>query len=425
MGLGPASRAWFLVAVRLSLRPEVRETIAVSMRALRELIAQTALIPSVAFSLATLVSIGCSRQFDSSVIEKRMADSLAALPALPASNLSGTQAFENYFQFAQTISLSEEVPLGGINDMDVGPDGSLLITDARAREVVLFAGNGDILKRLSAEPCHPGLNWAPLMARFTPTGKILVLFDGQPGFYFSRNGTCIERLDATFWPPRMVGFASDGTILGLYAYPQESYIATMNSSGQELTRFGTSEKFTGITSRVRAGGIVTDKRDIVYVLHPFIPHVYKYDLNGQLVGLLGPKPSYYREIQDDVRISDSTPLVMKAIREKRNAATISGKIFMLSENVLLVLYLNQYKLVTKPDEHIGLMIMDTTGTPLIDEEIQTGSAGRLLFAKHGLAYRRGRAEVEADGSISNPRLDVYRFAPLTQADQYDDQRSQD
>ena len=376
---------------------------------------ETIRVPVAAISLVVLTLTGCSRQSDSLIVE-RMTDSLAALPRLPPSNLTGLPAFERYFQFEDTIPLSDEVLLGGISSMDIGPNGNLLVTDMVSREVVLFAENGQMLKQLSTEPCHPGINWAPLMAKFTPNGKIFVLLDGQPGFYFSGSGVCIERMDDTFWPPRLLDFTSKGNLLGFYIYPPESYIATMNPSGQELTRFGGSKKKIEITNRVRSGGLLTDNQDFVYVLYPFIPHVYKYDLSGQLVRLLGQKPSYYREI-DDIGIYESDPMMMEALSEKMDAASISAKIFMLSENVLLVLYINLYNTGTNPDENMGLMIMDTMGNPLIEEEIRTGGAGRLLFAKHGLTYRT-TWHTETDGSRTNPILEVYRYSPLTRSDEY-------
>ncbi len=377
---------------------------------------ETIRVPVAAISLVVLTLTGCSRQSDSLIEERRMTDSLAALPRLPPSTLTGLPAFERYFQFENTILLSDEVLLGGINSMDIGPNGNLLVTDMLSREVVLFAESGEMLKQLSVEPCHPGINWAPMMARFTPNGNILVVLAGQPGFYFSGSGVCIERMDETFWPPRLLDFTSKGNLLGLYIYPPESIIATMNPSGQELTRFGGSKKKIGITRRIIAGGLLTDNQDFVYVLYPFIPHVYKYDLSGKLVRLLGQRPSYYREVSD-VGIHESDPMMMEALSERMDAASSSGKIFMLTENVLLVLYLNQYKLGTKPEEHMGLMIMDTMGNPLIEEEISTGDAGRLLFAKHGLTYRT-TWHTETDGSRTNPILEVHRYSPPTRSDQY-------
>ena len=229
---------------------------------------ETIRVPVAAISLVVLTLTGCGRQSDSLIVE-RMTDSLAALPRLPPSNLTGLPAFERYFQFETTIPLSDEVLLSGIGSMDIGPNGNLLVTDMHSREVVLFAENGQMLKQLSTEPCHPGINWAPMMARFTPNGNILVILYGGPGFYFSGSGVCIERMDETFWPPRLLDFTSKGNLLGFYIYPPESYIATMNPSGQELTRFGGSKKKIGITTRIRAGGLLTDNQDFVYVRASF------------------------------------------------------------------------------------------------------------------------------------------------------------
>ena len=116
-------------------------------------------------------------------------------------------------------------------------------------------------------------------------------------------------------------------------------------------------------------------------------------------------------------LHDGDPMMMEELRKRMRAASTSAKIFMLTENVLLVLYLNQYKTDPKPEEHMGLMIMDTMGNPLIEEEISTGRAGRLLFAKHGLTYRT-TWHTETDGSRTNPILEVYRYSPLTRSDQY-------
>ena len=94
---------------------------------------ETIRVPVAAISLVVLTLTGCGRQSDSLIVE-RMTDSLAALPSLPPSNLTGLPAFERYFQFETTIPLSDEVLISGIGSMDIGPNGNLLVTDMHSRE---------------------------------------------------------------------------------------------------------------------------------------------------------------------------------------------------------------------------------------------------------------------------------------------------
>ena len=357
-----------------------------------------------------LVLVCCNLDPEARTIEG-MQDGIAALPAVARGTVTGSRAFEEFFRLAGTITLSSEAPVGQVNDVDIGPGGSILITDGRAREVLLFSGDGRLIRRLSADACHPGLSWSPLMARFTPAGEILALLDGQPDFYFSGSGTCQERMDAAFLPPRLLGFTISGSILGYYANPAESYISRMSPSGKEITRFGQTMRGAGLASRIRSGELVTDHAGFVYLLPPLSPHVHKYDRHGRLVGLLGPTPSYYRKITGAPDIAAGNPAVAEMLRDKLNAASISANVFMLSRDTLLVQYFNNYKATERPDEQIGLMLLDTQGNPLIDHEIQTGNVGKLLLARHGLAYRAVHPERDLPEEMLGFKIEMYRFAP--------------
>lgn len=156
---------------------------------------------------------------------------------------------------------------------------------------------------------------------------------------------------------------------------------------------------------------MTDHAGFVYLLPPLSPHVHKYDHSGRLVGLLGPVPSYYREITGAPDVAAQDPAVARILRDKLNAASISANVFMLSQDTLLVQYFNSYKAGERPDEQIGLMVIDTKGNPLIDHEIQTGNVGKLLLAKHGLAYRPVHPERDLPGEPLGLKIEMYRFAP--------------
>ena len=73
------------------------------------------------------------------------------------------------------------------------------------------------------------------------------------------------------------------------------------------------------------------------------------------------------------------------------------------------MYLNNYKKQQKPDEAIGIVVMDLEGHSLMN--IQMDKRAWFQLAREGYAYRAVQPPFDEQGDVPNPALEVYQFIP--------------
>lgn len=356
------------------------------------------------YSLTLLILMGCGSE--KKYINEEVSpfsDSYLVGEAPPDRSLS----FDDYFVATDTIRLSAEPVLSSLSSLDIDKQGRLLVADMRGAQVVLYDPEGNHIKTLSAHPCHPGFNWAPTAAYFTPEPGILVLNNGPWGYRFSIQGECVGSVDDSFRPARWVSFDSTGAMFGFYVGPDSYSLRKMDQTGREELTFGQAEHWAQFTARFAGGGAVHDGR-YLYVALPTRPYAYRFKSNGNYAGAIGFAPSYYRALEKDIRDFTGDPgEILEEVSKVQDQISVTLSLFGLDHNSLLFVYRNTYKYKNKPNEEIGVAVIDTLGQSLIPGEIQTDRRGWFLSARDGKAYQGLLPSSEAQESSYG--LVVYQF----------------
>jgi len=323
---------------------------------------------------------------------------------------SDSVTFNHFFKPVRTVYLSEDVLVGDVSSLDVNSEGGLLITDLRGNQVLLFDKTGRYLKTLSVEACHPGFNWNPIRAKFKPDGSIQITNNGPWGYRFSRDGDCVGGMDDGFRLPFHFDFDGEGNIYGFYRRPDGYFIKKMNPMGRETSTFAQDGRFKNFVVRMRVGGLAHDRQGFVYLALPHSPYVYKYDEHGNCLGALGQKPAYFRSLAEDIGdFTGNTGKIAEALFDKLEEISITLHLFLLDKDKLLIMYENQYKYRQKPDEEIGIVVMDLEGHSLMT--IEMDKRAWFLLAKEGYVYRVVQPPPDQQGNVPNPALEVSQFIP--------------
>lgn len=332
-----------------------------------------------------------------------MMRSLWTLSLLIALAASGQEP-RDYLTKETVIHLSEEVLIGAVSTLDIGKNGDLLIVDKVARKVWLFDRKGNFKKELRPEPCHPGFRMNPLDARYAGDRFILMTNAGPWGYRFKIDGTCLGGLHREFRAPMQLALDDQGFIWAFYG-ERGGYLAQMDSSGKKLLQFDTvNEGFPNLIYRVHGGGIfATDA--FVYYAGVADQKIYKYDGSGRLVQTIGRTPRRHRAPPRDLPPGVSKQL-FRVVGEVMGQSTLTFGLFPLDENLIML----QYK---HGREGFGFQVFDRQGRLLAED---FGMQYQLITAKEGRVYRVVQPELEADGALPNPFIEVYRYTgPKTPA----------
>ena len=316
---------------------------------------------------------------------------------------NGSGAFSQHFRRLKTIQLSDQVLIGKIRFIDVDDDGAILATDLIGMQVHLFNQEGELLKSLTAEPCHPGFTMRPIQAVYAPDASILMTNGGPWGYLFKRNGECSYAVDENFTPPDKL-CSTDDELYGFYTVrPEEVYIRVMDASGKGLSSFQiASPKFPNITYRMPVGGLLCSESGRIYYSDGFDPTITVYDREGGVLQVIDEAPSYFKSIDADIRHYSQPERGMPAISKALENSTILYSMFLLDEERILVQYHNQSE-----GDRYRIGILGTNGEWILDPEVEIETP--IYLAKDGFVYTMSQAGPDQQGHIPNPSIEVYQY----------------
>jgi hypothetical protein len=148
--------------------------------------------------------------------------------------------FHSVFRLADTLTPEQpdSVPLGLISGIDFAPDGSFVLTDVRAGQVIRYAGDGRLLGRMGRHGFGPGEFQMPMFPVLDEAGRIHVLDLQQPRItVFTPDGLVV----------RTVSTSHLGRIGDLEVLPGGEYLLAAWGSGSADLLFRTDS-----LGRVRA-----------------------------------------------------------------------------------------------------------------------------------------------------------------------------
>lgn len=331
------------------------------------------------------------------------------LLALSCSSSDEPVSFAHYFKKVRTVPLSDEVFIERISVLDVNKDGELLITDP-GNGVYIFSKNGQLMRTLSPEPCHPGFQWRPQEAYFTGDGHIFVVNGGPWGFVFEEDGTCWEQAHEDFLPPRKIAFTPKGQMYGWYTRPgaDSSRIKVISGTGKTLESYAIpASDYNNLDGRLSSGnrGMFYHENHL-YLSLPTRPAVQVFDTNGTRIDQIKNTPPLYQPVVSDIpsRFSGGQEFVSKLGRAIENKTWIQG-LYLLNDDALLLQY------VTGWYDSWAVDVLDMQGNRIIKRPIKLAPEYKVRLVKREKVYRVVQPAPTADGKVPNPQIEVYRFTP--------------
>lgn len=319
----------------------------------------------------------------------------------PGTTLDSSPPLE-HFQKVRTIQFSgsESLLIATINHLDVGPDGQLLVVDQVGRQALLFDAQGTMLKELDPSICHPGFHFRPLKAVFAE-GYIFLINSLPWGYRFKLDGECLGSLDDTFIAPDHFDFDASGDLYGIYERPEgKLFLRHMDPLGKMIDEAELPpSKHPYAEYRLEGGGVIIDGAHIFYA-PATAQHVLKLTRDGAVTATIAHRNSWFRSIKEDLPPpAKPTPDFFKRAGRLFKNSTITESIFALSDQHFMVQYRNG-------DRGFGYQVFTRDGDFVVEE---TGIDFLFKHAEGGLAYRVVQPELDEQGELPNPYLEVYRF----------------
>lgn len=110
------------------------------------------------------------------------------------------------------------------------------------------------------------------------------------------------------------------------------------------------------------------------------------------------RPTFYRPIREDLPASAISPGYFKKISQIKKESTLIVNFYSLGTDKLMLQYLN--------GSEFGFQIVDVQGNVLAE---YLGLDFPFFLAKDGLAYRVIQPDLDEQGHLPNPFIEVYRY----------------
>ena len=337
--------------------------------------------------------------FEESALPPRVTEACQSPSGVEQDRASvSTDDLENYFRKHRVIELSEEVLIGEVTSLDVGKNGDLLIADGLGQALWIFDKDGALKKEISPEACHPGFTMRPIEAHYAQDLYILLSNSGPPGYRFNTDGSCLSSMHYEFLPPKSFSFDDQGHIYGIYSYPSGYRLVVMDEQGKKIHHFDlVEEPFPIIATRVEGSGVHYQDGHIFYV-SVAIPALHKYSEEGELEEVYQVRPTFYRPIKRDLPDFSNPRSFFKAFVQIKKESTLVVNFYSLDADKFMLQYLN--------GSEMGFQIVDVQGNVLAE---YLGLDFPFFLAKDGLAYRVVQPDLDEQGHLSNPFIEVYRY----------------
>ncbi len=357
-------------------------------------------------TIALLLFVGCQAPR-----EEVWLDDIEPIPVTAESSTSDPSLYSDeplemadYFEQVGEVQLSDDVVLGGMSGPTIGPQGQILMLDSE--QAVLFDSNGNMIRHVSPELCHPGFDFQPRKAHFLAEGGFLVLTNMGQGFWFGADGQCSTKF------PHQV-FQSH------FGLKQDSSVVTyrVNRNDWQIKRYGSQEEdvanlFTGfpprMLSRYVGGGIVPGNQNDWFIAASHSPFVYRFR-EGRFEKL-GYIPPYYNPIQTDLTEEEQTNVqaMMKRTSLIMKESSSTGWLYNLDTDLLVLRFLRVEDGTADKRTPGALHIMDFDGNPITRGPLFLGELNPFDFA-NGSMYLREYDQSGLEDASLNPKIVEYRF----------------
>ncbi len=305
-----------------------------------------------------------------------------------------------HFELAGTVRF--DVPstliLAQIDWVDRNASGRWLITDQVGRQVMLFDDGGGLIASLDPTPCHPGLDFGPMEARFGAEDFIFVLNSGdQWGYRFTADGQCLGSVDREFSSPNSFDIDPTGKLYGDYDWPERA-IKEMDPTGATVKELLLPKsRFPNASRRFGHGGLVADGEHIYYA-PPVEPEILKFALDGTLLERIYKHSSWFRSPDKD--LPPDAASVFAAMKDFV-ASTPMGPwgLLELTDDLLMIQYGNR-------ERGTGYQVFTKDGV-LVAEEL--GLRHVFMFGNNGRIYRAISLGADSEEELFVPYLEAYEF----------------
>ena len=302
-----------------------------------------------------------------------------------------------YFKMVGTVRFDkpDTLLIAAIDHIDVDPSGRWLITDRLGDQVLLFDSTGTLQASLDSSICHPGFTFSPDGAMFGPNGFIFVLNTSNHwGYRFTTDGKCLGSVDRDFVMPKYFDIDPAGALYVAYDGPHWE-LRHMNATGKTLRELPLPQsKFPNASERFNGGGLIADGTHLFYASGPDT-EILKFALDGTLLQRISARNSWFRSPSKDLP-SDVSQL-FEALKDW--SATSARIMFELTDQTLMIQYIHR-------ERGTGYQVFTKDGK-LVAEEF--GLNYLFLHGEDGLVYRPYQLDLDSQGELPNPYLEVYRF----------------
>ena len=314
-----------------------------------------------------------------------------------------------HFRFVKAITLSdpesvssEPLLIAQIKSLDVAPDGRMLVVDLRGHQAFLFGPDGKLLAVLDPSVCHPGFEVRPVNAKFIGNQSIFLSNAGPWGYRFTSEGGCLGSVDPDFIMavnPNALDTDAQGGLVGFHRYSDKQVVRRMDASGKLLQEYTLpASDYPRATNRIDMGGLIADKTHHFYA-GPLEPHILKLTPDGTVVDRISHRTSWFRDVSQDFSDRINPAAIIQASGRLMASSTLVYGLFELTDQTIMIQY-------TNGDRRRGYQIFTKAGQ-LVAQEL--GIRARFKYGASGLVYRVVQPELDAEGELPNPFIEVYQF----------------
>lgn len=283
-------------------------------------------------------------------------------------------SFSDYFSFENKFILEEKIQIANVSSIDFNSNGDMLLTDSGLNQVLIIDTAGKLKKKLSPEKCHPGFEWSPVTAQYSPRGGILVPMDSVPqGFWFTNEGECITKTAPnTKAAIHHFAISSSGTIFYVLSQYDKTSLFAADSLFENVKEYPIKDDFSQINTRIVGGGIHIIPEGILFASGSS-PIFNLYSQKGQLIKTFKYKSEEAKFAQKDLNRNQSVSDFMSIIP----TISINVRTFLL-ENKIIQTYRNSFNIKRKDQEEIGICLLDLNGNQINQEDILTDRRGSFI-----------------------------------------------
>ncbi len=302
-----------------------------------------------------------------------------------------------HFLFESTIEIDSSAVVGSINSISIGME-YMVVTDMLGKLVFKIDFRGDVTETLSAESCLPGHDFAPLSTRIHD-GGIVVTSSGAPILSYSQDGVCHGVIDREILPVATWDIDEGGRMFRLN--DTNSLLTVLSLDGlEEAVLTVRTPEFPQVERRWEGGGLLWSPAG-VYVLGVIPDTLFVIDPDSFSISRYPLPRTVLKSYGGQDLPAKVSPAFFTALKALLTEATVVTSLFLLNDEVLMVVY--------RSAEEKGFGLFTTTGLEL-GYGVLSNRSYKLVGAKHNKLYVAYQPPInEETGEIPNPQILVYQY----------------